>query len=40
MLALLRIHAAIQPLFESGGADVAVGVAEVELAADLRRNLI
>lgn len=38
-LALL-LHAAVEPLLERSGADVAVGVTQVELAADLGGNLV
>ncbi len=38
-LALL-LHAAVEPLLERGGADVAVRVTQVELAADLGSNLV
>ncbi len=40
MLALLRIHAAVEPLFQGSSADVSVGVAQVELVADLGGNLV
>ena len=36
----LRVQPSVQPLLEGRGADVSVRVAQVELAADLRRNLV
>jgi hypothetical protein len=37
---LLLVHASVQPLLEGGGADVSVGVAQVELGGNLGSNLV